>query len=454
MGGASSTPAPVLPPDDVILEILLRVPPEPVYLLRVSLVCKKWRRFVHDPDFLRRYRARHRHAAPLVGFFYADGSFVPAGEQPDRVAAGHFSQLRGAGSWRILGSRHGRVLLATTNETEFEEDGEEVRIRVSYQKEQAEEMELLVWDPMTGRRIYFPPPRQLMYPTHSFQSYFRSDRPEVEAPCVRASLICDHDGDGGEDCCHSRPFRVAILFPKHGFLFASVYSSQTGEWGALMPADGQWCVRHHWKCNSVLVGNVIYWPEDRSGCMFGYDLNTKDRSDTMFGYDPDTSRIQGVLGDGQIGIAVVKGSRLILFAPKARSKGIPAWSEYRDLDLDGLLAPPMGSFQSPGKKRPVGFDEEGNTIFLETTDGVVALHLESLKVNKVIDAGMLRPYRNVNYNTMIPYMSFFVPGVALFSTKTDTNPHATLDVNDISGQPDYDSARDGGANEGAADQMM
>ncbi|KAL6633950.1 hypothetical protein ACP70R_026621 [Stipagrostis hirtigluma subsp. patula] len=39
MGSASSSP--VVPPDDVVLEILLRVPPELIYLLRVSLVCKK-----------------------------------------------------------------------------------------------------------------------------------------------------------------------------------------------------------------------------------------------------------------------------------------------------------------------------------------------------------------------------------------------------------------------------
>ncbi|XP_062181362.1 uncharacterized protein LOC133885644 [Phragmites australis] len=47
--------------DDLVGEILLRVPPgEPACLVRASLVCKPWRRVVSDPAFGRRYRAFHR----------------------------------------------------------------------------------------------------------------------------------------------------------------------------------------------------------------------------------------------------------------------------------------------------------------------------------------------------------------------------------------------------------
>ncbi|KAM0838772.1 hypothetical protein ACQ4PT_060753 [Festuca glaucescens] len=58
--------------DDLLLEILLRLPPQPSSLLRASLVCKRWRCLVSDPGFLRRFRAHHR-KPPLLGFISLEG---------------------------------------------------------------------------------------------------------------------------------------------------------------------------------------------------------------------------------------------------------------------------------------------------------------------------------------------------------------------------------------------
>ena len=53
--------------DDVIPEILLRLPPdEPKWLFRAALACKPWLRTISDPTFLHRYRAFHG-APPLLG---------------------------------------------------------------------------------------------------------------------------------------------------------------------------------------------------------------------------------------------------------------------------------------------------------------------------------------------------------------------------------------------------
>jgi hypothetical protein len=53
--------------DDVIPEILLRLPPdEPNWLFRAALACKPWLRIICDPAFLHRYRAFHG-APPLLG---------------------------------------------------------------------------------------------------------------------------------------------------------------------------------------------------------------------------------------------------------------------------------------------------------------------------------------------------------------------------------------------------
>ncbi|PVH66002.1 hypothetical protein PAHAL_1G123500 [Panicum hallii] len=53
-------PAPPLDNDDLLSDILLRLPPLPSSLPRASLVCKCWRRLVFAPAFVRSFRARHR----------------------------------------------------------------------------------------------------------------------------------------------------------------------------------------------------------------------------------------------------------------------------------------------------------------------------------------------------------------------------------------------------------
>ncbi|TVU50100.1 hypothetical protein EJB05_01457, partial [Eragrostis curvula] len=431
MGGGASSSS-LQPPDDIVLEILLRVPPEPIYLLRASLVCKKWRRLVHDPAFLRQFRARRRRAPPLVGFFYPSGSFLPAGEPPDRVAAAHFSEFRGGG-WRVFGSRHGRVLLSSSSASGF-----------------PGEPRLLVWDPMTGDRSHLPPPRSphppagFLYPPGTSSASY----PTVESSCIRAALVCGcagagHDGSEEEDC-RAMPFRVVLLFPRSGSMYAMVYSSQTGAWGDVSPVNGQWSSISHWEPDSVLVHNEeLYWPEghvEYHNLGPGHSpprrrVEIPDHSSKLFGYNFKTNWLQHVRrlnishehpydclqvfkdGYGELGLAAVRGSRLHLFETVFEDEDgdIGAWSEYRDLDLDALLPPtpptPMGSSpRAPVRKRPVGFDEDGNTIFLETENGVFALHLESLKVDKVLDAGVLRKFRSVASSTMIPYMSFFVAG--------------------------------------------
>ncbi|KAF0908293.1 hypothetical protein E2562_024707 [Oryza meyeriana var. granulata] len=56
--------------DDVVAEILLRLPPgDPSCAIRASAVSKPWHRLLADPIFLRRYRAFHR-TPPLLGFIH------------------------------------------------------------------------------------------------------------------------------------------------------------------------------------------------------------------------------------------------------------------------------------------------------------------------------------------------------------------------------------------------
>lgn len=398
MGAAASSLSPAILPDDVILEILLRVPPEPIYLLRASLVCRKWRDLVLDPAFLRRFRARHHHVAPLVGFFRQDGSFVPAGEPPDRVASEHFSQLHGVGTWRVFDSRHGRVLLSAGR---------------WWYGDEGDELELLVWDPMTGHRTYISPPRNMLleYPAAGGGRSYFDRHPFVKPPCVRAALVCDD----GEDDCHSRPFRVVLMFPNSGTMFAGVYSSQTGSWSDFTPVRGWWSSVSDWEPNSILAGNVLYWPERHDTELLGYNIGTH-RMQHVESFNTDNDPFDCVqvfrAADGKLGLAAAFESSLYLFAPIAtEDEDTAVWEEYKELDLDALLPPPVSSSLPPPVRRAdaVGFDEDGNTIFLDMGDGVFAVQLQTLKVHKVLESGMLRPYMDDGFT--IPYMSFFVAGM-------------------------------------------
>ncbi|KAM3296592.1 hypothetical protein ACQJBY_038769 [Aegilops geniculata] len=74
-----SAAAAPLEDEDLLSEILLRLPPLPSSLPRASLACKLWWRIVSDARFLRRFREHHRRNPPLLGCFVQDA----------RIGGGH-----------------------------------------------------------------------------------------------------------------------------------------------------------------------------------------------------------------------------------------------------------------------------------------------------------------------------------------------------------------------------
>ena len=101
--------------DDLLSEILLRLPPQPSSLPRASLVCSRWRRLVSDRRFLRRFRLHHRRSPPLLGCFVKDLSYIhfqPAQEPPNRLPQGCFSfPIAARERFLPLGCRHGLALI-------------------------------------------------------------------------------------------------------------------------------------------------------------------------------------------------------------------------------------------------------------------------------------------------------------------------------------------------------
>ncbi|GJN25041.1 hypothetical protein PR202_gb12825 [Eleusine coracana subsp. coracana] len=117
--------------DDLLAEILLCLPPHPSSLPHAGLVCKRWRRLIIDPHFVRRFSARHQ-TPPLLGFFRTLDD-----EAQSRLPASQFS-LRGwrgrmpTLNWTLFDCRHRLVLY-----------GFAPKFRIT---------EFVVTNPMTGHR--------------------------------------------------------------------------------------------------------------------------------------------------------------------------------------------------------------------------------------------------------------------------------------------------------------
>nr|CAB3451780.1 unnamed protein product [Digitaria exilis] len=120
---ASMAAAAVTLVDDLVDEILLRLPPfDPASLLRAALVCKSWRHVLSDACFRRRLREFHR-GPPLLGLLcnLSDhaASFVPTTMSPFRgrrfvlSPASNPRPPRRPIGWLAIDTRHGRVLLHT-----------------------------------------------------------------------------------------------------------------------------------------------------------------------------------------------------------------------------------------------------------------------------------------------------------------------------------------------------
>ncbi|XP_020147041.1 uncharacterized protein [Aegilops tauschii subsp. strangulata] len=162
--------------DDLLREILLRLPPQPSSLLRASAVCKRWRCAATDPKFLHRFRTHHR-KPPLLGVFHVrnrdDIVFTPILDAPDRIPPQRFD----FGSITevmlvLLDCRHGRVLL------------------VDVERDQA-----IVSAPITGEQRLLPIPSEFE---------FNDD--------VNGAVLCAaSDHDHVHESCHSSPFKVVLI---------------------------------------------------------------------------------------------------------------------------------------------------------------------------------------------------------------------------------------------------
>ncbi|XBI75019.1 hypothetical protein VPH35_068449 [Triticum aestivum] len=179
-----------LPPDDLLLEILLHLPPEPIHLFRASFVCKHWRGLVHDARFLSRFRDFHGGTPTVIGFFNQKGPpfFVPTSGSSALSTASMSPD-----DWWAYDYRHGCSLF-----------------------ENYRSGTLLVWYLVSSNERYLPFPTQV---SHGCFEY-------------NAAVLCAAGHTDHVDC-HSFPFLVAFVFSHQTDFITSgcVFSSETGVLG-------------------------------------------------------------------------------------------------------------------------------------------------------------------------------------------------------------------------------
>ncbi|XP_020153171.1 uncharacterized protein [Aegilops tauschii subsp. strangulata] len=192
---APAAPASPLDNDDLLEDILLRLPPQRSSLRRVSAVCKRWRGLVADPRFLRR-----RLEPPLLGALVCSDKeivFTPIldpteGTPLERFDLGHCSKRR---HYRVLDCRHGRVLVKDRRRTE-----------------------LVVCEPITGEQHRVPIPAEFQW-THG----------HLDGVVLCAATAPDRM----HGSCQSSSYKVALMSmipcTKLTTFIACVYSSETDD---------------------------------------------------------------------------------------------------------------------------------------------------------------------------------------------------------------------------------
>ncbi|CAM0947003.1 unnamed protein product [Alopecurus aequalis] len=339
-----SSPPAALEDDDLLAEILLRLPPLPSSLPRASLACRRWRLLVRDPRFLRRFRAHHhsRGTLPVLGFFTEGDtgiSFFPTLDPPDRVPTKRFGlQITGcADNCRIVCCRDGLALLVNVHPGQA-----------------------LEWDPVTGdkRRLPLPP-------------VFRNIEKIYSGMVLRSAAV----GDG--DRFQFQVVFVRCVKGRYARAVACVYSSDTGAWGDLIQISTPLLRTLAVSTLGSLVGRSLYWSlhGSKMNGALEFDLDRQNIAVIPLRFKGWIMSAEG----GGLGLVSVLGHRAELRKMETDSDGVATWRLTKTIHLDNLL--PLIS----GKRLGIDFMNENNMLILGTVDGIdiFTVHIESMQCKKL-----------------------------------------------------------------------
>ncbi|CAM0905291.1 unnamed protein product [Alopecurus aequalis] len=358
-------PPPVLP-DELLDEILVRLPPDdPGCLFRASLVCKPWRSRLTSSGFSLLYRT-----PPLLGFFENDERvffwFVPLSPTSPFPSA-HPSHC----DLVVLDSRHGLVLLNNVGSS-------------------GEPLCLVVWDPIAGRRYNFA------YPEFAEWASVADS-----AAVLCAADHCDHLN------CQGGPFRVVYLGTNEDdrIVRGCVYSSEAHAWSPVTSCEhAEFSLEVIGTMPKALVGNALYFSCITSTIILRYDLTTQqlgmiDGPPQMYEW-PHDRYVLITMEDGVLGCGSLQKSRLELWSMEAAHDGSVRWAVCRVVELESV---PLYLTTL------INFTDSLGVFFARAHCGIFTIELKSGRVKKVSGS--------IDY--VIPYTSFYTPdkvGITPLST--------------------------------------
>ncbi|XP_047053499.1 uncharacterized protein LOC124659720 [Lolium rigidum] len=385
LSSASPELANPLDDDDLLHEIMLRLPPQPPYLLRASIVSKRWRRLATDRKFLRRFRIHHRKPPLLGDFSYQHGklSFRSYLDPPYHIPSERFT-LRPSGSeqWTCLDCRHGFLLFDDW---------------ISSQ--------VIVWNPITDDLHIVPYPLQFH---------------ESRIVLIQSGAVLCAAADQGHvhGACHSSPFKVVALssYPHKDeavneiITFASVYSSAVGIWSDLVSTTLPWSAIK-FPIRSTLVGNTLHWllAMNTTGILeFDLDAQRLAVTNTPLCAPPSDHNV-GIIQseDGGVGLAALSGPRyhpcLQMWDRKVDSHGVITWVLRKTLELQKILG--LESRIENEKLTMLHYLDDVHAIFLLVQSSVYMVQLESMQSKELV--------KSTHSYIYVPFTSFWAEGNCL-----------------------------------------
>ncbi|VAH70879.1 unnamed protein product [Triticum turgidum subsp. durum] len=383
-----AAPSSPLENDDLLWEVLLRLPPQPSSLPRASAVCKRWQCAVTDPRFHRRFCAHHRRP-PLLGFFEdgADGIvFKSVMDPPNRIPPQRFDMrlhgidnARGTGV-QLLGCRHGRLLIMPWQQAE-----------------------LIVIAPITGEKLHLTVP-----------SKFKGD-------CYfDGAVLCaatDHDHVHGS--CHSSPFKVVLLSTSRyrsgpQLAFACVYSSETSTWSDLITTPTPCQLRNIGSYDGSLIGNALYWLCGRGDYIFEFDLDGHNLA--LFRAPPIINHVRHTydsreiiqVRDGAVGLAILTHyyHNIEMWRRNVNCQGVTKWVLWKTIEMNSIHGiPPEIEGERSGLIFRPRYAEDTDDIFIYVGCSVYMVQLKSMQSKKLCETTHLHCHHS--------FTSFYMPGAAI-----------------------------------------
>lgn len=231
-----------------------------------------------------------------------------------------------------------------------------------------------------------------------------SPPPEFKRGHFNGAVFCVAGNQGGG--CHSSPFKVVLvsILRQDNRALACVYSSETGEWGNLIPTEAP-CQITEAGTRVTLVGNVLYWLVNIDGIL-EFDLDRQNLAITVA--PPVTSDFLHGDGriikaeDGAVGYAILAHPFFQMWQRNINCQGVATWVPWKTIEMHNIIGL---SLQIGGEIRWLGYDEDNDAIFVYAAQNVYTVQLKSMHSKKLYSANHIYGLH--------PFKSFYTPGKAI-----------------------------------------